>query len=79
MTLSNDQDSLDLYSVPSKGSSLEHGKRVYRHINGYDIRVFVSETKEAEYSPIEYQFWRDYFSSDTVTCHVFQGAIDYCT
>ncbi len=40
--------------------------------------MFVSETKDAVYSPIDYQYWRDYFSSDNITCHVFQGAIDYC-
>ena len=45
LTLSHDDDDLDLYSVPSEGSSLEHGERIYRHIDGYDIRVFVSETK----------------------------------
>ena len=48
------------------------------NIGGHGFRVFVSESEDDGSSSIDYQYWRDYFSSDNVTHHVFKGAIDYC-
>ncbi len=74
-TISNDQD---LYYVPLQGSSFEHGGQTYQHIDDHEICVFFSVSEDDNYSPIDYQYCRDYFSSDNVTCHVFKGAINYC-
>ena len=68
-----------MFYFPSEGSSFEHGERIYTHIDGHEFRVFVSESEEDGSSPINYQYWRDYFSSADVTRHVYNGVVDYCS
>ena len=73
----SDNYPLSIYWDPDQGSAHAHGKRVYRHISGADVRVFVTESEDDVTLPHNHSFWVNYFHCENVSHHIYQGVLGY--
>ena len=53
------------FSFPGEGTADNHGERIYEHISGANVKVFVSKSEDDGSLPSDHTFWRSYFSNET--------------
>ena len=75
-TFSNDEQ-LTVFWDPDEGSPSLHGERIYRHISGADVRVFVTDSEDDGSLPHDHTFWTNFFHCENISRHIYQGVIDY--
>ena len=51
------------FSFPGEGTADNHGERIYCHVLGANIKVFVSELEDDGSLPSDHTFWTSYFSN----------------
>ena len=62
---------------PDQVSSDLHGKRIYCHVLGADVWVFVTKSEDHGSLPYDYAFWVNHFHQENVLRHIYQGVLDY--
>ena len=73
----SDNDPLLVYWDPDQGSADAHGERIYWHISGADVRVFVTASEDDGTLPHNHSFWVNYFHRKNISWHIYQGVLDY--
>ena len=75
-TFSNDNP-LSVFWDPDQGSSDLHGERIYRHMLGADICVFVTKSEDDGLHPYDHTFWVKCFHRANISHHIYQSVLDY--
>ena len=71
-----DNDHLSVYWDPDQGPADAHGERIYWHISGADVRVFVTTSEDDGTLPHDHYFWVNYFHRENISRHIYQGVLD---
>ena len=59
------------FFIPDEGTAKTHGERIYCHVSGADIKVFVMESEDDGSLPSDHAFWKSYFSNENLSQHIY--------
>ena len=70
------QDPSTPFLTPDQGNADVHGERIYCHVSGASIKVYVSKSEDDGLLPSDHAFWTSYFSNENLSRHIYQGMVD---